>query len=124
MEEKKRILVVEDDKYLSDLYVELLQGEGYKVDTALDGEEGYSKVYQGGYDLVLLDLMLPKMDGLQILAKVQAGTKTPNKAIVILTNLGQDDTIAKGIAFGARGYLLKSDYNPAQLLKEIKTYLQ
>jgi DNA-binding response OmpR family regulator len=124
MEPTKRILIVEDDKYLRDLYVELLKGAEYSVEEASDGEEGYSKAFQGGYDLILLDLMLPKMDGIQILSKLQDGqAKMPNKAVVILTSVGQDDTIAKGISLGARGYLLKSDYNPAQLLKELQNYL-
>lgn len=122
---KKRILVVEDEKELRELYVDILKQEGYEVDFAADGEEGYKVMLKGGYDLVLLDLMLPIMDGFQILEKLKTENQPekPNRSIVILTNLGQDLTITKGISYGVRGYLIKSDYTPDQILKEIKDYL-
>ena len=70
----KKILIVEDDQFLREFYVELLQGEGYMIDSAADGEEGFNKIHNGGYDLVLLDIMLPKKDGVQIL---EANKATP-----------------------------------------------
>ncbi len=122
---KKRVLVVEDEKYLRELYVEILQEEGYDVHQAADGEEGYTAMQGGGYDLVLLDIMLPKMDGLKILEKLKNETppKMPNRTIVILSNLGQDSIIAEGVALGAGGYMIKSDYTPDQILAEVKNYL-
>lgn len=122
---KKRILVVEDERYLRELYIEILQTEGYEVDCAADGEEGYQALYNGGYDLVLLDIILPKMDGLKILQKLARETppKKPNGAIIILSNLGQDTFITEGVALGARGYMIKSDYTPDQIIAEVKNYL-
>lgn len=122
---KTRILVVEDEKYLRELYVEILQAEGYVVDSAEEGEAGYNKLVEGGYDLVLLDIILPKMDGLKILQKLKNDTppKAANKIIIILSNLGQDTFIADGISLGARGYMIKSDYTPDQIIKEVKQYL-
>ncbi len=121
----KKILIVEDDKYLRDLYIEILEDEGFFVENAADGEEGYKKIFHGGYDLVLLDLMLPKMDGLTILQKIQKETLPiqPNKMIVVLSNLGQETTVAKAIALGARAYMIKSDYSPNQVIYKIKKYL-
>src|SRR5687767_11016689 len=120
--DKKRILVVEDDQYLRDLYVEILQNEGFAVDKAVDGEQGYMAMYNGGYDLVLLDIMLPKMDGLHILEKITKETPPmkPNGPVVILSNLGQDAAIAQGVALGARGYLIKSDHTPDQVIVKVK----
>lgn len=122
---KKRILVVEDERYLRELYVEILQAEGYDVDQAIDGEEGYQALYKGGYDLVLLDIILPKMDGLKILQKLAKETppQKPNGAVIVLSNLGQDTFIAEGVALGARGYMIKSDYTPDQIIAEVKNYL-
>ncbi len=121
---KIRLLVVEDEQYLRDLYVEILKGEGYQIDQASDGDEGYDAMHKGGYDLVLLDVMLPKMDGFQILEKLKTSPpEKPNPNIVILTNLGKDTNIAKGISLGARGYMIKADYTPDQVVNEVKNYL-
>ncbi|OGY26309.1 MAG: hypothetical protein A2Z24_00070 [Candidatus Woykebacteria bacterium RBG_16_44_10] len=120
----QRILVVEDDQFLRELYNELLRDEGYEVDLAPDGEDGLAKILKGGYDLVLLDIMLPKIDGLEVLRRVKKQTtQTPNGAVVLLTNLGQDSIIKEGFNLGASGYLIKSAMNPDQVLEEVKVFL-
>lgn len=120
----QRILVIEDDRFLRELYDELLREEGYGVDLAADGEEGLAKVSKGGYDLVLLDIMLPKMDGLEILRQLRdKHPEKPNGSIVLLTNLGQDSIIKEGFNLGAAGYLIKSAMNPDQVLSEVKVFL-
>ncbi len=120
-----KILVVEDDQFLRDLYNELLTEAGYTVELGSDGEEGLNKVSTGGYDLVLLDIMLPKMDGLEILKRVkQNHPKSPNGPIVLLTNLGQDAIIKEGFSLGATGYIIKSAMTPDQVLAEVKVFLK
>ena len=121
----KKILVVEDDQYLRELYIDILEDEGYDVDHAVDGEEGYQKMHEGGYDLVLLDIMLPKIDGIKILEKLQKETPpvTPNKAIIVLSNLGQESVIANAVTLGARGYMIKSDFTPDQVISKVKEHL-
>ncbi len=122
---KEKILIVEDDQFLREFYQELLQGEGYLVDVAADGEVALQKISQGGYNLVLLDIMLPKKDGLQILRDLKiTPPKQNNGQIVILTNLGQDGVIKQCSDLGASGYLIKSALNPDQVLSEIHSYLQ
>lgn len=121
----KRILIVEDDQFLREFYQELLQGESFVVDIAEDGEAGLTKAKQGGYSLVLLDIMMPKKDGLQVLRELKlAPPTTPNGPIVILTNLGQDVVIKQCFEMGATGYLIKSAMNPDQVLTEVHSYLQ
>lgn len=123
--QKKKILVVEDEQYLRDLYVHILQEEGYLVESVADGQEGYMKMQTVAYDLVLLDVMLPRMDGLTILEKLRnSDTLSVNKKIVLMTNLGQDNVIARALSLGVQGYLVKSDYTPDQLLQEVKNNLQ
>lgn len=120
----QRILVVEDDEFLRELYEELLKGEGYEVVLAVDGEQGLTQILEGGFDLVLLDIMLPKMDGLEILRNVKnKPSKQKNGPTVLLTNLGQDSIIKEGFALGASGYLIKSAMNPDQVLSEVKVFL-
>lgn len=120
----KRILIVEDDQFLREFYQELLQAEGYTVDIVAEGETASVKIAQGGYDLVLLDIMLPKKDGLQVLKDHK---ENPAKAkigpIVVLTNLGHDSIIKQAFDLGAAGYMVKSAMNPDQVLAEIHNYL-
>ncbi len=124
-EQVKKILIVEDDQFLREFYQELLQTEGFLIDVAADGEVAAQKVSLGGYDLILLDIMLPKKDGLQILRdnKVHPPQKE-NGAIVVLTNLGQDAIIKEAFELGAAGYLVKSALNPDQVLSEVHGYLK
>lgn len=121
----KKILIVEDDQYLRELYVEILEEEGYAVDHASDGQEGYEKMYQGGYDLVLLDIMLPKMDGIKILEKIKNETPPirPNVVVVVLSNLGQESVIANATSLGAHGYMIKSEHTPDQVIAKVKGFL-
>lgn len=121
----KKILIIEDDQFLREFYQELLQSEGYLVDVAADGETGWQKAKTGGYDLILLDIMLPKKDGVSILNDLKLSPPlAPNGSIVCLTNLGQDSVIKQCFALGAAGYIIKSAMNPEQVLSEINNYLQ
>lgn len=122
--QQKKILIVEDDQFLREFYQELLTTEGYFIDVAADGEIGLAKMQSNEYNLVLLDLMLPKKDGVQILRDLKKSPpKSPNITIVILTNLGQDVVIKECFDLGANGYLIKSALNPDQVLTEVKSYL-
>lgn len=124
MAQGEKILVVEDDLVLKDLYVELLTDEGYQVDSAVDGEEGLKKMEKGGWDLILLDIILPKMDGLQIMEKLKKSPpKEKNGPVVFLTNLGNDQAIKKGLSLGGIGYLIKSQFTPPEVLHEVRTFL-
>ena len=119
-----KILIVEDDRFLRELYEELLSDEGFQVTTAEDGEEGFNKIRDGGFDLVLLDILLPKRDGLDILRELKKqGPSQPNGPVVLLTNLGQDSIVKEGFDLGAHSYLIKSALTPDQVLHEVRTIL-
>lgn len=121
----KKILIVEDDQFLRDFYQELLQGEGYLVDVAADGDTAWEKAKQGGWNLILLDIMLPKKDGLHILRDLKTQPPpSPNGPIVVLTNLGHDAIINQAFSLGAAGYLVKSAMNPDEVLTQINSFLQ
>lgn len=120
----KKILIVEDDQFIREFYQELLSAEGYNIDVAADGEVGFQKAQMGGYSLILLDIMMPKKDGLQVLRDLKTQPpKSANGPTVILTNLGQDAVIRECFNLGAEGFLIKSALNPDQVLTEIKTFL-
>ncbi len=120
----KKVLVVDDDLYIRELYEEVLRDEGFTVESAVDGEEGLKKLQQGGYDLVLLDVMMPKLDGLGVLDGLQKNPpKEKNGAIVLLTNLGHDPIIKDALSKGAASYLIKADLTPDQLVEKLKSFL-
>jgi CheY-like chemotaxis protein len=121
---EKRILVVEDDVNNRNLYQRVLTDVGYKVDVAADGAEGLTKCQAGGYDLVLLDIMLPKMDGVALLGELKkTPPKLPNKNIYMLTNLTHDPILTEAVSLGAKDVILKTDINPEELAKKVKTIL-
>lgn len=120
----KRILVVEDDLFLRELYTDILSAENYKVESAQDGEDALQKIKVGGYNLILLDIIMPKMDGLEVMRQMQnTPPRTPNKCVVFLTNLDKDEEIRTALKLG-NGYLIKSQITPGILVEKVKGYLE
>jgi len=118
-----RILLVEDEQYLRELYQEILLEQGFKVETAADGEDGFNKLKQGGWDLVIMDIILPKMNGLEIMRKIRSDPPLrPNKKVVFLTNLDKDEEIKEALQLGD-GYFIKSQITPGSLVDELRSYL-
>ena len=121
---KKQILLVEDDELIRQLYGKILTTAGYEVIEAPDGNIAFKLMHEGGYDLVLLDIMLPGMNGLDILESLtQTPPTKPLGAVIVLTNLDQDTTIAKGLSYGVRGYLIKSQVTPDIIRREVEAAL-
>lgn len=121
----RRMLLVDDDADLRQMYTLILGKAGYDLDTAEDGLEGLAKARGGGYDLVLLDLMMPNLDGIGFLKGLkEERPKTPNGAIVILSNAGYDAVAKEATALGAKGFLMKADLLPKDLLREVQKYLK
>lgn len=119
----KRILMIEDDIYIRELYEEVLRTAGYEVITAIDGELGLAKAIEGVYDLILLDIMLPKMTGIEVLKKLrEEGCATESVPVYLLTNLGEETIAKETYKLGANGYLLKAKYLPKELIKEVDKF--
>ncbi len=119
----KKILLVEDDTFLRTLYLDLLKQEKYLVDSAEDGLTALKKIQKGGFDLILLDIMLPNLDGLQIIEKLKKDQPNALKQnIIFLTNLDKNEMTQKIKELGF-SYLIKSDLNPEQFLEKVKKQL-
>lgn len=120
----KKVMVVDDDLYIRELYEEVLKDEGYTVDTASNGQEAYDKLKVGGYDIILLDIMMPKLDGLGVMDALKK-TEPPvkNGPIILLTNLDHDPLIKDAISKGAAAFIIKADITPADLVVQVKKYL-
>lgn len=121
---EKKILIAEDDEFLRELYADILTSEGYTIETAVDGEDALQKLSQGGWDLVLLDIIMPKLSGLDVAKKAKElpPPAVPNKSIIFLTNLDKGEEIKEALLLGT-GYLIKSQITPGDLVKEVKLYL-
>jgi DNA-binding response OmpR family regulator len=114
----KKILIIEDEHSLVDLLVEKLRKEKYEVDFAYDGEAGYAKVTEFKPDLILLDIVMPKMDGYEVLEKLnQDGNKVP---VVIISNSGQPVEIEKTKKLGAVDHLIKTEFSPLDVLRIVQ----
>lgn len=120
----KRIVMVEDEESIRELYKRQLTLAGLQVDAFANGKDGLNATLNGQYDLILLDIMLPDINGLEILKQVKANDKTKATPVILLTNLGQDAVIKEGFQLGAEGYILKSAYTPDQIIQEVKNVLQ
>lgn len=120
----KRILVIEDDKFLRELISQKLSQEGYDVIEAIDGEEGIKKVREENPELVLLDLILPGIDGFEVLGQMRESQPPVNIPVIILSNLGQKEDVERGLKLGAIDYLIKAHFTPGEIVEKIKTILR
>lgn len=120
MPNKKAILLVEDDEFLAELYATKLNLEGFKVALASDGDRGLKALKESKPDLVLLDIILPKMDGFELLKKMKADKNLKDVPVILLTNLSQKDEVKKGLELGANDYLIKAHFMPSEVVKKIK----
>jgi len=118
------ILLIEDDPFLVDIYVTQLKGAGYKVEVASDGEAALSKIKELKPDLLLLDIILPKIDGWELLKTIKRDDQLKNLKVIILSNLGQKEEVEKGFDFGVIKYFIKAEYTPKEVVEEIKKILK
>ncbi len=115
-----KILVVEDDNFLREMVCRKLKKEGYEVVSTMDGEEGIEKIKEEKPDLVLLDLILPGINGYKVLEEVKAEPEVKETPVIILSNLGQNDEINKGLNLGATDFLIKAHFTPPDVIDKIK----
>lgn len=117
----RRILCIEDEYFISELYERALKKAGYDVTTALNGSDGLEIAQTNGYDVVLLDLMVPGMHGIEILRTLRDPKKSPgfSSRIIITTNLDQDEETRKEVESQADGYLIKAAITPKELVQYI-----
>jgi len=123
MAPKKKILVVDDEKDLSGIVTFRLQSAGYEVSIALDGQEALDKVKKENFDLVILDLMLPKIDGYKVCRMLKSDEKYKDLPIILFSAKAQAEDIKSGEDAGADAYITKP-FEPQALLKKVKDLLK
>src|SRR3989344_686689 len=123
MAEKPKILVVEDEEILLTALKEELSNGGYEVEGAVDGQDGLDKVKAFKPGLVLLDLVMPRMDGMEMLQRLKGDSELRDIPVVILTNLSDYERISEALSLGAMDYLVKANYKLEDLLDKVKTVI-
>jgi len=119
-----KILMVDDDKMLIDMYKERLELAGYQVEISRDGEEGLAKVHQVKPDIVLLDIMMPKVNGYEALASMKSDPATKDIPVIILSALMRDINKSKAVESGADDYIIKSEAMPVDVIKKVEVVLK
>ena len=118
-----KILLIEDDPFLLSMYSIKFEAEGFVVVSADDGEKGLEAAKKTDSDIILLDILMPKMNGFEVLEKLKADERTRKIPIILLTNLNQKDEIEKGLILGADDYLIKAHFMPSEVVTRIKKIL-
>jgi DNA-binding response OmpR family regulator len=118
-----KILLVDDDKLMVKMYQGKFEDDGYDIEVATDGEQGLIKTLEFNPDLILLDIMMPKINGLEVLKKLKEKKETKKIPVILLTNVGGDEDAEKGLALGAVAYLVKAHYDAKDVVKKVKEVL-
>ncbi len=121
MADSKKVLIVDDDEFLLDMYVLKFKESGFLVDVAQNGEEAIKKIRAGTFDVILLDVVMPKLDGFDVLKKKKKESLAHSSKILILTNLGQKEDVDKGMNLGAHGYVIKAHFTPSEVVKKVNS---
>lgn len=120
----KKILLIEDDPFLVDIYSTKLKESGLSVEVATDGQIGLRKLKEKKFDLLVLDIVLPHVDGWQILREIEKDKKLKDLIVFVFSNLGQREEIEKGLKMGVVKYFIKAHFTPNEIVDEIKKALE
>lgn len=123
MPEKMKVLLAEDDSFLANIYAQKFELENFEVSLATNGEDGLKLAQKGKPNLILLDLLMPKMDGFEMLEKLKADATTKDIPVLVLTNLGQKEDVERCMKLGAAGYIIKAHTLPNETVKKAKEIL-
>ena len=120
----KKILLVEDDPFLADIYTTKMKEAGFDIQVVEDGGGVIARIKEQKPDLLLLDIVLPHLDGWEVIRQIKESADLKDLKIIILSNLGQKNEVEKGLQMGAVKYLIKAHYTPTEIVEEIKKVLK
>lgn len=118
-EKKYKIVLVEDDTFLAGIYASKFESAGFEVCLAADGEAGLRMIEKEVPDVILLDILMPKMDGFEVLEHLKSNDKIKNIPVILLTNLGQKEDVERGLKLGAVDYLIKAHFMPHETVEKV-----
>ena len=124
MTSETKVLIVDDDEFLLEMYALKFKESGFVVEIAKNGEEAVQKAKEVSPDVMLLDVVMPRMDGFDVLRVLRKENIAPRAVVLILTNLGQKDDFDRGIKLGATDYIVKAHYTPSEVVKKVQSLLE
>lgn len=124
MKKHPKIVIVEDDEFILNMYETKFDEEKFEVFSTDNGVAGVELIKKEIPDIVLLDILLPKKDGYSVLSEIKKTEKTKTIPVILLTNIGQKDSIDRGMQLGATDYLIKAHFTPSEVVKKVKSVLQ
>lgn len=120
----KKILIVEDDQFLLEMYSAKLKGSGFLVEIAQNGEQALSHIKEFNPDLILLDIVIPKMDGFEVLRQIRENPANKGIKVIVLSNLGQQSEVERGMSLGADDYFIKAHFTPSEIVHRINKFFE
>lgn len=117
-----KVLIIDDDPFIADMYVIKFKDEHFDVQTAHNGKDGLKKIVEFDPDIILIDVVMPDMDGFHVLEELKKQGGKPHK-IIMLTNLGQKEDVERGIGLGATDYMVKAHFTPSEVLERVRGLL-
>ncbi|MEK7576582.1 MAG: response regulator [Patescibacteria group bacterium] len=121
--EPKKLLLVDDDEFLLDMYSMKFREANFSIDIASSGSTALEKMKNNTYDVVLLDIVMPSMDGFEVLAELKKNNLLGKAIIIVLSNLGQKEDIERGIQLGATDYVIKAHFTPREVVEKVQYQL-
>lgn len=118
-----KILIIDDDPFIVDMYVLKFKEQGFQIDIAKNGKDGLQKIGEYKPDVVLLDIVMPGMDGFEVLSTLAQQGISPRPKIVLLTNLGQKEDVERGKKLGADDYIIKAHFTPTEVVERVRAIL-
>jgi len=122
--QKKKILLIEDDGFIAQMYGFKFKDTPYEFLVTTSGEEGWEIIKNQKPDVILLDIILPGIDGFELLTRIKNDPELESIPVLLLTNLGQQDNIQKGMALGASDYIIKAHYTPQEVVDKVESFLK
>lgn len=121
---KKKILIVEDDSFIRDIYQTKFDQEGFEVIATEDGIIALEKIKEFTPDIILLDIIMPMMDGIDVLRAIKNEERLKDIPVIMLTNISEKESVDEGREIGANDYLIKSNFTPSEVVRKVKTLLK
>lgn len=119
-----KILIVDDDQFILDMYTLKFKNEGYEVETATEGTEAIRKAKEFVPQVILLDIVLPHMDGFEILRELKKESSLAEAKVLMLSNVGEKKDIEKGLELGANDYIVKAHFTPTEVVQKVESVLK
>jgi len=119
----KKVLIIEDDDFIAQMYEKRFKQKGYQAKVAENGQIGLDLIEQDNPDIIILDIVLPQLDGFEILKRIKSNPLSKDIPVLLLSNLGEKENIERGLNLGANDYAIKANFTPSEIIEKVENLL-